>query len=202
MAFSPLIQELIDAFRCLPGVGPKSAQRMAFHLLERNRKGGHDLAGALSNAMLHVKNCEKCRNFTEADVCQLCQNVRRDHSILCIVESPADIIAIEQTGGYKGLYFVLLGRLSPIDGIGPKELGFELLETRLKLESIREIILATNPTVEGEVTAHCISELAKPHAIKLTRIAYGIPLGGELDYIDGGTLAHALLSRVHYEEKV
>jgi recombination protein RecR len=202
MAFSPLIQELIDSLRALPGVGPKSAQRMAFHLLERNRPAGQSLALSLSKAMDHVKNCQQCRTLTESDRCLLCENPRRDPSALCIVESPADIIAIEQTGGFKGLYFVLLGRLSPMDGIGPNELGFDLLKKRLASATVREIILATNPTVEGEVTAHCIAELAKPYSIQITRIAYGIPLGGELDYIDGGTLAHALMSRVNYEEKV
>ena len=200
MLFSPLIQELIDSFRSLPGVGPKSAQRMAFHLLERNRSAGKALSINLLKAMDFVKNCRHCRTLTETELCLLCENPRRDRHALCIVESPADIIAIEQTGGYKGLYFALLGRLSPMDGIGPDELGFDLLKERLASSTVREIILATNPTVEGEVTAHCIAELAKPYNIKITRIAYGIPLGGELDYIDGGTLAHALMSRVTYEE--
>lgn len=200
MSYSPLIQKLIESLRCLPGVGPKSAQRMAFELLERNREGGKQLSDALAKAMNDVKHCDKCRTFTEQNLCNLCQNQKRNQQLLCVVESPADIMAIEQTAGFNGLYFVLLGHLSPIDGIGPNEIGLDILQQRLTQEKFNEIILATNPTVEGEATAHYIAELCKPFDIKITRIAHGVPLGGELDYIDGGTLAHAIISRTNYEE--
>lgn len=200
MSYSPLIQKLIESLRCLPGVGPKSAQRMAFELLERNREGGKQLSDALAKAMNDVKHCDKCRTFTEQNLCNLCQNQKRNQQLLCVVESPADIMAIEQTAGFNGLYFVLLGHLSPIDGIGPNEIVLDILQQRLTQEKFNEIILATNPTVEGEATAHYIAELCKPFDIKITRIAHGVPLGGELDYIDGGTLAHAIISRTNYEE--
>lgn len=194
MSFSPLLEQLLNALRVLPGVGPKSAQRMAFHLLSRNRKGGKELANSLAEAMHNIGHCEMCRNFSETERCNICNNPRRDQHLLCIVESPADLIAIEQTG-YSGLYYVLLGHLSPIDGIGPSELGLPDLAQRFAQQTINELILATNPTVEGEATAHYIANIAKKSQIKCTRIAHGVPIGGELEYIDGGTLSHALAGR-------
>ncbi len=195
---SPLIDNLVEALRCMPGIGPKSAQRIAFHLLERNRNGARFLARSLSEAMDGVSNCKKCRDFTEEDICRICSSAKRDHSILCIVESPADVSAIEQSASYSGAYFVLMGKLSPIDGVGPGQIGLDLLEQRLQHEGIKEIILATNPTIEGEATAHYISEIAKKYRVKTTRIAHGVPLGGELEYVDGGTLAHAFTGRREY----
>jgi recombination protein RecR len=196
MSFSPLISELVAAFKCLPGVGAKSAQRMAFTLLERNRDGGMKLSQALHNAMEHVKNCEQCRTFTETKVCGICANPSRSETAqICIVESPQDILAIEQTSQFKGKYFVLMGHLSPIDGIGPSEIGLDVLQKRLAEESIEEVILATNPTVEGEATAHYIGQMCKKHNIPATRIAHGVPVGGELEYIDGNTLTHAFSGR-------
>jgi recombination protein RecR len=196
VSFSPLISQLITALKCLPGVGAKSAQRMAFTLLERNRDGAMTLSQALHDAMEHVKNCEQCRTFTESSICALCANPSRAESAqICIVESPQDILAIEQISQYKGKYFVLMGHLSPIDGIGPSELGLDILQTRLQQESIEEVILATNPTVEGEATAHYIGQMCKKHNIQTTRIAHGVPVGGELEYIDGNTLTHAFSGR-------
>lgn len=193
--FSPLIDELMSALRCLPGVGPKSAQRMALQLLERDREGAGRLALALSNAVEGVGRCRLCRTLTEQDICGTCANSKRDDSQLCVVETPADVLAIETAGTYQGKYFVLMGHLSPIDGIGPAEIGIDVLAQRLREEGIAELILATNPTVEGEATAHYIAELARSLGVKVTRIAHGVPLGGELEYIDGGTLAHAFSSR-------
>lgn len=193
--FPPLIEGLIQALRCLPGVGPKSAQRMAFHLLERDRSGGHALAHALEEAMTKVGRCSRCRTFSEADLCPLCASERRERQQLCVVETPADVYAIEQATDYRGLYFVLGGRLSPLDGIGPSELGLDMLDRRLAEAGLNELILATNPTVEGEATAHFIAEMAVKHSITVTRIAHGVPLGGELEYIDGGTLSHAFRGR-------
>lgn len=195
MQFSPLLEQLIEALRCLPGVGPKSAQRMAFQLLERSREKGKHLATTLHTAMQNIQHCSQCRTFSETDLCRLCQSPHRDPAFLCIVESPADIVAVEQMGSYRGLYFVLMGHLSPLDGIGPDDLGIKQLNALLANQVIKEVILATNPTVEGEATAHYISELIKPYAIKVTRIAHGVPLGGELEYIDSGTLAHAFAGR-------
>ena len=195
---SPLIDNLVEALRCMPGIGPKSAQRIAFHLLERNRNGARFLAKSLQEAMDGVKNCSKCRDFTEDDICRICSSSKRDQSTLCIVESPADVSAIEQSATYSGVYFVLMGKLSPIDGVGPDQIGLNLLEQRLQEEEIKEIILATNPTVEGEATAHYISEMAKKYNVKTTRIAHGVPLGGELEFVDGGTLAHAFSGRREY----
>lgn len=195
MELSPLIRQLIESLRVLPGVGPKSAQRMAFHLLERNRDGGLALAHALSHAMENIRHCASCRTFSESELCLLCASPRRDRGYLCVVESPADILAIEQTGGYSGLYFVLLGHLSPLDGIGPREIGIEALAERLKDPELKELILATNPTVEGEATAHYIADLARDYPIQISRIAHGVPLGGELEFVDGGTLAHAFSGR-------
>jgi len=193
--FSPLIDELISALRILPGVGPKSAQRMALHLLERERAGASRLAQSLVGCVDRIGRCQRCRTLTEEAVCGTCSNPRRDGSILCVVETPADILAIEQSGYYRGKYFVLLGHLSPIDGIGPSDIGIDELVALLQNETIGELILATNPTVEGEATAHYIGERIKPLGVKVSRIAHGVPLGGELEYIDGGTLAHALSSR-------
>lgn len=192
--FSPLIEQLIGGLRILPGVGPKSAQRMALYLLERNRAGAVSLAHALLQAAEKVQQCSSCRTLTEQPMCGLCASHRRDSTLLCVVESPADVFALEQSGTFSGKYFVLHGRLSPIDGIGPAELGMDLLERRLANE-VSEVIVATNPTMEGEATAHYIAEKAKRAGVRVTRIAHGVPLGGELEYIDGGTLAHALASR-------
>jgi len=195
MSFSPLINQLIEAFRCLPGVGPKSAQRMAFHILEREKAGGLRLAEALSAAIDKVRHCTQCRNLTELEVCQHCSNPKRNTGLLCVVESPADVVAIEQTGLFKGRYFVLMGHLSPIDGIGPVEIGIDLLVRQVKVLGIRELIMATNPTIEGETTAHYIADQVESLGVEVTRIAHGVPLGGELENIDGGTLAHAFEGR-------
>lgn len=195
MSQSALINKMIDALRCLPGVGPKSAQRMAFHLLERDRQGAHVLAEALIEACDNIGHCSLCRTFTEEPVCSICSNAGRDHSLLCIVETPADVYAIELATGFKGLYFVLMGHLSPLDGIGPQDIGLDLLDKRLTDSDIREVILATNPTVEGEATAHYINEMVHARGIKATRIAHGVPLGGELEYVDTGTLSHAFSGR-------
>jgi len=195
MSQSPLLLQLIEALRCLPGVGPKSAQRMAFHLLERDRKGAAILSSSLQQAVDHIGHCSQCRTLSEADVCGYCSDSRRNDELLCIVETPADVLAINQAADFNGKYFVLMGHLSPLDGIGPAELGLNLLEERLKEGAIKELILATNPTVEGETTAHYISEMAAEYQIESTRLAHGIPLGGELEYIDGGTLAHAFSGR-------
>lgn len=195
MVFSPAIDELIQALRCLPSVGPKSAQRMAFHLLERGREAGGHLAQCLESALRQVGHCDRCHTFSENPLCQLCDSPKRDQSLLCIVESPIDVLAVEQTGSYSGLYFVLMGHLSPIDGIGPEQLRLDKLQKRLEADDISEVILATNPTVEGEATAHYIAQMAKSVDVKASRIAHGVPLGGELEYIDGGTLTRALLSR-------
>ena len=195
MSGSRLIGRLIESLRCLPGVGPRSAQRMAYHLLEHNRDGGRQLAEILTLAMDRVGNCDACRTLSETATCAICANPRRDRSKLCVVETPADVQALEQSTGFKGLYFVLLGHLSPLDGVGPEQLGLELLETRLASGEVAELIIATNPTVEGEATAHFVSELARVHGVAATRIAHGVPMGGELEYIDSGTLSHAFASR-------
>jgi recombination protein RecR len=190
-----LIGRLISALRCLPGVGPKSAQRMAYHLLERDRDGARRLAAALQEAADRVGHCARCRTLSEHTRCSLCNDTRRDASQVCIVETPADVQAIEQSSTYRGQYFVLMGHLSPLDGIGPEEIGLDLLGQRFAEGEIREVILATNPTVEGEATAHFIAEMARAHHVKATRIAYGVPVGGELEYVDAGTLSHALAGR-------
>ncbi len=194
-----LLGQLMEAFRCLPGVGPKSAQRMAFHVLERDRKGGEKLARILTESLERIGHCRQCKTLTEEETCRICANPKRDHSLLCIVETPADVISIEQAVGYSGLYFVLGGHLSPLDGIGPEELGLDKLEQRLAEGLIKEVILATNTTVEGETTARYISDLAGNHGISASRIAHGVPLGGELEYVDGGTLAHAFSGRQSYK---
>jgi len=185
----------VDTLRCLPGIGPKSAQRIAFHLLERDRDGGLKLSHALEQAMHHVGRCQLCRTFTESDLCGFCASESRQRDLICIVESPSDTLAIEQATAYRGLYFVLMGRLSPLDGIGPAELGLEFLAKRLDQEQFSEMIIATNPTVEGEATAHYLSQMARDFKIQPTRIAHGVPLGGELEYIDNNTLAHAFAGR-------
>lgn len=195
MDFSPLINRLIEDLRCLPSVGPKSAQRMAFHLLERDREGAQRLAQSLLEAAEKVGHCQQCRTLSETDICPLCANPGRERHLLCVVESPADVRAIEQATPYRGRYFVLMGHLSPLDGIGPNEIGLDQLDTLLSEGNITEIILATNPTVEGEATAHYISEMARAHGITSSRIAHGVPLGGELEYVDGGTLSHAFSGR-------
>ncbi|WP_261844218.1 recombination mediator RecR [Aliamphritea ceti] len=195
MSFSPLIQSLVEAFRCLPGVGPKTAQRMAFHMLERDREGGVRLSETLQLAIENVGRCSRCRTLSENELCEICDDSRRDSSKLCVLETPVDVLAVEQTGGFNGLYFVLMGHLSPIDGIGPQDLGLDVLLQQIDGAEIEEIILATNPTVEGEATAHYIAEQVKDMGIKVTRIAHGVPVGGELEFVDGGTLAHALAGR-------
>lgn len=196
MSFSPLLNDLIEALRCLPGVGAKSAQRMAFHVLERDRPGAKRLAERLSTAIERIGNCERCRTFSEERVCVLCSNVARDDQLLCVVETPVDQLAIEQATGFRGRYFVLLGRLSPLDGMGAKELGIDLLANRLAEGHVRELIIATNPTVEGEATAHLLSQVARDAGVRATRLAHGVPLGGELEFIDRGTLAHAFGGRL------
>jgi recombination protein RecR len=194
-----MIEKLNKAFCVLPGVGSKTAQRFVYHLLERDRQGGFELAKALVDAMEHVKHCSSCRTLSEKNICNICANDVRDSSQLCIVETPTDIYAIEQSGVYKGKYFVLSGYLSPIDGIGAAELGLDELEQKLRDLKVEEIILATNATVEGEVTAHYISNMAKQFDVQITRIAHGIPIGGELEYADINTIAHALSGRKNYD---
>lgn len=195
MSYSPLLTRLIDTLTCMPGVGRKSAQRIAFHLLERNREGAGELALALDEAVKGIGHCQRCRMLTEHALCNICSASGRDQGMLCIVESPADVMAVEDATGYRGLYFVLMGHLSPLDGIGPDELGVPLLESRLRDEDISEMIIATNPTVEGDATAHFLAELAGAHDVQASRIAHGVPLGGELEYVDGGTLSHAFFGR-------
>jgi recombination protein RecR len=195
MKFSPSLQNLIEALRCLPGVGPKSAQRMSMHLLERDREGATALADALQVAMARVGHCSRCRNFTELEICEICTDARRDEATICVVETPGDVVAVEQSGSYRGMYFVLMGHLSPIDGIGPEELGLDRFYQRVLDEGVREVILATNPTVEGEATAYYLTDMLQPAGISVSRIAHGVPLGGELEYVDGSTLAHALSGR-------
>ncbi|ODP98617.1 MULTISPECIES: recombination mediator RecR [Salinivibrio] len=196
MRTSQLLEQLMDSLRCLPGVGPKSAQRMAYHLLQRNRQGGLALAQALSTAMTDIGHCSQCRTFTEQDVCAICDNPKRQETgLICVVESPADISAVEATGQYAGRYFVLMGHLSPLDGIGPADIGLDVLEKRLQHEPIQELILATNPTVEGEATAQYIAELCQEHQVGASRIAHGVPMGGELELVDGTTLSHSIIGR-------
>jgi len=197
MSSSRRLEDLIEALRCLPGVGARTAQRMAHHLLERNREGGRRLAQRLVEAMDGIGNCQRCRNFSDTGLCTICSNASRDPALLCVIEMPADQLAIEQATGYRGLYFVLLGRLSPLDGLGPRELGLDLLAARLAEGQVTELIIATNPTVEGEATAHYLAQLARQHDVKASRLAHGVPLGGELEYIDRGTLAHAFGARLH-----
>ncbi|APX93863.1 recombination protein RecR [Halomonas sp. 1513] len=199
MSFSPLVDRLLESLRVLPGVGPKSAQRMALHLLERDREGGQRLAAVLAQALDEVGYCQRCRTLTEEEVCGLCRSPRRDDSILCVVESPADMLAIEDAGGYQGQYFVLHGHLSPLDGIGPEDIGLDQLEARIDAEAVSEVILATNPTVEGEATAHYIAAQLDGRPLRLSRLAYGVPMGGELEYVDGGTLSRAFNGRLPFQ---
>ena len=195
MSSEPLLNQLIESLRCLPGVGPKTAQRMALQLLERNREGGLQLAAVLTKAMQKIGRCKQCRDLTELDVCTICSNPRRDQSQLCIVESPVDVLAIEQATAYRGIYFVLLGRLSPLDGIGPSELGLDQLADQLETRAPEEMIIATNPTVEGEATAYYVAQMAKKFGIKVSRIAHGVPVGGELEFVDSTTLSHSFSGR-------
>ncbi len=189
-----LIDQLTEAFRCLPGIGPKSAQRMVWHLLERDRDGGKKLASTMLEAMQRVSHCQQCHNFSEEEICSLCRSASRDDTLLCVVESPADVLAIEQSGSFRGKYFVTMGNLSPIDGIGPDEIGVDALMRRSS-QQVTEVILAMSSTVEGEATAHYLGELLKASHVTVSRIAHGIPIGGELEYVDGGTLTHALQGR-------
>ncbi len=189
------LEELIQALRCLPGVGPKSAQRMAYHLLQRDVKGAERLAGALSGAVGRIRHCARCNTFTESETCALCASARRDASLLCVVETPGDLLMMEQSQSYSGLYFVLMGRLSPLDGIGPREIHLDRLARRATDGVVREVILATNFTVEGEATAHYVSELLGSKGLAITRIARGLPVGGELEHVDSGTLAQAVMER-------
>lgn len=198
MGISPLVDRLIDAFQILPGVGPKGAQRMVLHLLQHNRDGGRRLAEVLGEAMAGVGHCSRCRNFSEEAVCRHCSDPRREDAVLCVLESAADVLAIEQAGGFRGRYFVLHGHLSPIDGIGPEQLGMGALRQRVRELQPAEVILATNLTVEGEATAHYIFDLLKAEVKTISRIAHGVPLGGELEYIDGGTIVHAMQGRRHF----
>lgn len=189
------LEALIQALRVLPGVGPRSAQRMAYHLLQHDRPGAEQLAGALAAALASVRRCAKCHNFTEEEICALCRSPRRDASLLCVVETPADLAMVEQTLSYSGMYFVLMGRLSPLDGVGPRDIGLDRLLARVGEGGVQEVILATNFTNEGEATAHYIAEMLRARSIKVSRIARGVPLGGELEYVDAGTISQALLDR-------
>ncbi len=195
MQYSPALAQLIAALKRLPGVGAKTAQRMAFHLLERDREVALELSHALSAAATTIGHCRRCRMLSDAELCPICANPLRDASLVCVVESPADVAAVEHSGGFRGRYFVLMGHLSPLDGIGPAELGVAGLEALLDEGGVRELILATNPTVEGDATAHFLAELATRRGVRASRIAHGVPVGGELEYVDGGTLAHALAGR-------
>jgi len=188
------LERLVEALRVLPGVGPRSAQRMAYHLLQHDRAGAGELAQALAGALVSVRRCDRCNNFSEEPVCALCRSARRDPALLCVVETPADLAMVEQTLSYSGMYFVLMGRLSPLDGVGPRDIGLDRLQERIAAE-VQEVILATNFTNEGEATAHYIAEMLRPRGIKVSRIARGVPLGGELEYVDAGTISQALLDR-------
>lgn len=195
MSLSPLIDDLIEALRILPGVGPKSAQRMAYYLLERNKPGAVNLSSILKDAVEKIGHCKQCRTLTEEEICSVCANAARDNTMICVVETPSDVMMIDRVTGHRGLYFVLMGHLSPLDGIGPDELGLDKLALLLDRGEVKELILATNPTVEGEATAHYVSEMARKRGIRATRLAHGVPLGGELEYVDGGTLSHAFSDR-------
>lgn len=195
MAEDRTLEALKEALRRLPGVGPKSAQRMALHLLERDREALRRIAATLTTAADRIRHCNRCNNFCEGPLCAVCLSTRRDESLLCVVETPSDLISIEQSGAFNGRYYVLMGRLSPLDGIGPEELGISKLESMLASGTVKEVVLATNPTVEGEATAHYISDLVHAHGVRATRIASGVPVGGELEYTDRGTLARALTGR-------
>ena len=192
---SSALEALIQALRCLPGVGPKSAQRMAYHLLQRDQDGARRLADSMRKAVDQVRHCNMCNTFTEAEICEICLSGKRDKALLCVVETPGDLLMMEQTQTYRGLYFVLMGRLSPLDGIGPKDIHLDSLIKRASDGIVKEVILATNFTVEGEATAHYISELLGEQGLKVSRIARGLPVGGELEYVDAGTLAQAFIER-------
>lgn len=200
MSFTPKLQALLGALRCLPGVGPKSAQRIAFHLLDKDRDGAALLVEALQSALDGVGNCERCRMFAEDPLCPFCADAKRDAATVCVVETPADVAAIEESGGYRGLYFVLMGRLSPLDGIGPDQLGIDLLDGRLGSDTINELILATSATVEGEATAAYVASIAVRRGIAATRIAHGVPMGGELEFVDSNTLSLAISARTAVNE--
>jgi recombination protein RecR len=201
MKFPPRLQQLLQALRRLPGVGPKTAQRMAFHLLERDRDAGQALHTALHDALQAIGRCRHCRLFAEDNLCPICDSAGRDSGLICVVESAADVLAVEESASYRGLYFVLHGRLSPLDGIGPGELGLEQLAARLTAGGIREVILATSATVEGEATASYVGMLARGSGLRATRIAHGVPIGGELEYVDSGTLSRAIAGRVAVDEQ-
>ena len=190
-----MLEQLIEAFRVLPGVGQKTAQRMAYHVLERQREGGQRLSAVLAEAIEKIGHCEQCRDFSESPICPVCASSNRERQMLCVIESPADRLAIEHATSYRGVYFVLQGRLSPLDGIGPRELGLDQLEARLRQGEVNELIIATSSTVEGEATAHYLAQLARRHSVRPSRLAQGLPLGGELEYVDRGTLSHAFGSR-------
>ncbi len=192
---SPILDELIVSLKCLPGIGQKSAQRMALHLLERDREGAKRIGEAISAALVSVRHCEQCRNFSDTDLCEICKDNGRDQRTLCVVETPADVFAVESSAAYRGRYFVLLGRLSPLDGLGPGQLGLDELEQQLSQGKISEIILATSATVEGDITAQYIADFAARHDVKSSRLARGIPIGGELEFVDSGTLSRALAGR-------
>jgi len=196
MLYLPSLNRLIEALRSLPGVGPKSAQRMAFHLLERDRDGAREIAASVTGAVAALGHCQRCRMFAEGDLCPVCAAASRDRTLLCVVESPADVVAIEQSASFRGCYFVLMGHLSPLDGVGPVEIGIDAFEQLLREGEVREVILATNPTVEGEATAHFLAEVVARFGLRASRIAHGVPVGGELEYVDSGTLAHALAGRL------
>ena len=198
MSESSLLNELVSALKCLPSVGARTAQRMAFHLLEHDREKGLKLANAMRDAIENIGHCKQCRTLTEHDICKICADKSRSIETLCVIENPSDVLAVEQATAYRGYYFVLMGKLSPLDGIGPDDLGLDVLEFRLQEGDVKELILATNPTVEGEVTAHYISELARKYNVNTTRIAHGVPVGGELDYVDSSTLSHAFEGRRNY----
>ena len=198
MSSSPLVNQLIEALRCLPSVGPKSAQRMAYHLLERDRQGAESLSAILDRAVKEVGHCEQCRSLSEKAICNICESTNRDRSLLCVVESPADVQVIEQSADFKGLFFVLMGHLSPLDGIGPEDIGLNLLAQRLDQAEVTEVVLATNFTVEGEATAHYISEMVKQRNINVSRIAHGVPVGGELEYVNSSTLSRAFSARQNF----
>ncbi len=190
-----MLSRLVEALRCLPGVGPKSAQRMAFHLLQHQRQRGLHLASCLEQAMAHIKHCQRCMNYTEQNLCLLCQNSNRDSSVLCVVESPADVSAIEQSNSYQGKYFVLMGKISPLDGLGPDDIGLPKLKDLIITEGIQEVILALSPSVEGQTTMHFIHQLLRDQSIHITQLAHGIPSGGELEFLDGNTIGNALRNR-------
>lgn len=199
MSHPSALQHLIESLRCLPGVGPKSAQRMAYYLLHRDRKGASALAESLANALAVVQHCARCNNFSETEVCERCSSPRRDGSLLCVVETPVDMNMVEQAHAFSGLYYVIMGRLSPLDGVGPRELQFDRLVSRATDGVVKEVVLATNYTNEGEATAHYLGELLRSKGVAVSRIARGVPVGGELEYVDSGTLAQALRERRSYK---